>query len=357
MNNILINQPINLCDINILKCTVIACNGYLAGHIGYLTLAHETSADSIPYFYLERFNNDEWHNDLESMESADRNEYKRQSFMRHDSTDYDYNEWEQQNITWFDITRLTESDYAEIKERTEKLLAYTISLLDKYTNNQDGDLNLRFILMQYQTLEIINFLEATKQEVYFKHFLNPNIFGSVGLLGILAGKERLEYLEHYKQANWIELIKLITSLYNKNITRIEKLIPVEEDNLPVDRSRVSGWDKVYYVLDTDPAYNYPLDLKQYLIIFDLLVIRLKHNYDSAESSSFSLSDLVLILGSKTLIDSLGLTKTQLSQLEGFLLNLEFDGEQLDNGIIFDNERWQFIYHWIDQMRTWLVKNG
>ena len=368
MNNILINQPINLCDINILKCTAIACNDYLAGRIVYLILADDTELYPGAYTYLERFNDDEWHNDLESISKDEAEEYSNLIFQDDIFIDYDYNSRDKQEITWFDMTRLTESDYLEIKERTEKLLAFTISLLDKYTNNQMGDLNLRFILMQYQTINSIeNKLELTteeKGELYTRLF-NPNIFNAVNLLGILAGNERLEYLEYYKQANWIELIKFIEKLYDKYQTRIEVLIPVLEDNLPVDQSRVSGWDKVYYVLDTDPAYNYSRALKQYLIIFDLLVIRLKHNYDSKtrdstdsnETNSFTLSDLVLILSSKTLIEALNLSTSQLSQLEGFLLNLEFDGEQLDNGIIFDNERWQFIYHWIDQMRTWLVKNG
>ena len=260
----------------------------------------------------------------------------------------------------------------EIQSYIKELLDYTVFLLDKYTDNQMGGLNLRFILMQYQTINSIeNKLELTameKQELYIRLF-NPNIFNTIDLLGILAGNERLEYLEYYKQANWVELIKLITSLYNKNIIRIEKLIPVVEEDIGIRYSydNLCGWlsnsyNDIYYLeqnisTEIDLAYNYSRGLKQYLIIFDLLFIRLKHNYDSNETSSFSLSDLVLILSSKALIDALNLTTSKLSQLEGFLLNLEFDGEQLDNGVTFDNERWQFIYHWIDQMRTWLVKNG
>ena len=271
----------------------------------------------------------------------------------------------------------------EIQSYIKELLDYTVFLLDKYSGNQDGDLNLRFILMQYQTINSIeNKLELTKEqkgELYTRLF-NPNIFNAVNLLGILAGNERLEYLEYYKQANWIELIKLITSLYNKNMTRIDKLIPVLEECTGIRYSydNLCGWlsnsyDGAYYLeqnisTEIDPAYNYSRGLKQYLIIFDLLVIRLKHNYESKVSdsnnsininkaNSFSLSDLVLILSSHALIDALSLTTSQISQLEGFLLNLEFDGEQVDGGVIFDNERWQFIYHWIDQMRAWLVKNG
>ena len=358
-------MPINPHDMEILKFTVIICKYYLENKTDYLNLAFKTALYCGSYLYVERHLDKERHYDLKSIDSTDRKEYNRQSFMHNESTDYDYNEWEKQEITWFDITRLTESDYAEIKERTEKLLAFTISLLDKYSGNQDGDLNLRFITMQYQTLEIINSLETSKQEVYFKHFLNPNIFDSTGLLGILPGNERLEYLEYYKQANWIELVEFIEKLYDKYQARIEVLIPINIDNLPIKSDGNRGIDKVCRLDPTDPAYDYPPGLKQYLIIFDLLVIRLKHNYEpktsnskeTKEINSFTLSNLVLILSSKTLIEALNLTTSQLSQLEGFLLNLEFDGEQLDNRIIFDNERWQFIYHWIDQMRTWLVKNG
>ena len=331
-----------------LKNTCIQC-------ISYLNFRKDKNLPR-RYFYAD-LTEDEWYDSLGDCADEDSDRYYKLVCNVEGPGYFNCSEKEYAQGSWATVDKISQCDYDEIQCGVEELLAFTISLLDKYSSNQDGDLNLRFILMQYRTLEIINSLETSKQEVYFKHFLNSNIFGSVGLLGILAGNERLEYLEHYKQANWLELIEFIKKLYNKYQTRIVVLIPINIDNLPIKSDGDRGSDKVCRLDPTDPAYNYSLGLKQYLIIFDLMVIRLKHNYESNKTSSFSLSNLVLILSSKTLIEALNLTTSQLSQLEGFLLNLEFDGEQLDNGIIFDNERWQFIYHWIDQMRTWLVKNG
>ena len=88
------------------------------------------------------------------------------------------------------------------------------------------------------------------------------------------------------------------------------------------------------------------EIKQYLILFDLLVVKLK-------LKEITLTDFYLLLSSNPLSKEI---INQIKGLDSFLLNIELDGKDKDSGIIFDSNRWDFIYHWIEQTRNCVIKD-
>ena len=96
-----------------------------------------------------------------------------------------------------------------------------------------------------------------------------------------------------------------------------------------------------------PEHSSVKPSKLYLISLDLLIVKLR-------LGEITLADFYLLLSNNPLSQAV---IKQTKGLDSFLLNIELDGIDQGDGIEFDCNRWEFIYHWIEQMRDFVVSKS
>ena len=195
----------------------------------------------------------------------------------------------------------------------DKLLEITTYILDKYSDNQEENWNIKFVLWAREVC-----LTSLKEDS-LSYLLNPNFLDYFDLIGILPKFFREEYLEYYK---------------NKKYNLIEQLL----------NRLISIWHTKIETLNYGLINN---SKNLYLLILDISVLKL-------EAEQITLSDFYLLLSNNPLSHHV---IKQSKGLDSFLLNIELDGIDQGGGIEFDSNRWDFIYHWIEQMRDFVVSKS
>lgn len=191
-----------------------------------------------------------------------------------------------------------------------------IEILDKYAENQEGDLNLKFVLFCNITIRKYenNFLDLEQ----VMNLLNPNTLSSEDLVGILPKWTRLKYLEYYNNNDYNSLAKLIKVIYNQWKFRIDCIV-----------------------------FN---ELDEYLLVFEMATTRLK-------SKEISIATFAIINDPKTfelyhLLDP----KTQDLLINSYILNLKCDGDlQIAKGELTE-KHWLQIFDWIEETRRFVIES-
>ena len=201
-----------------------------------------------------------------------------------------------------------------INLQVENFKQTIIEIVDKYAENQEGDLNLKFVLFcnivvaKYEN----NFLNLEQA----MNLLNPNVLGNEDLVGILPKYSRLQYLNYYSNMDYNSLAKLIKVIYNQWKFRIDCMV-----------------------------FN---ELDEYLLVFELATERLK-------LKEISVAAFAIIIDPKTfelyhLLDS----KTRDLLINSYILNLKYDADlQVSKGEL-PEKHWDQIFDWIQETKRFVI---
>ena len=203
-----------------------------------------------------------------------------------------------------------------ITQQVENFKQCIIEILDKYADNQEGDMNLK--LLWFCNVAINKYKSNNLSKAQLLNILNPNFLGNDNLVSIINEQNRKKYLEFYSTKDCEQLIILLEVIFNQNKSRVEQMI-----------------------------FN---SFDAYLIVFEIALSRLKQG----EITLWSFVKMVELTNYEF---NTQVTQNTKYNLEGYYLNLELDAEAQHQRQFFDLNRWEFIYNWIEQLKKTVVDDA